>query len=278
MPLGGNTRILAHIGYPTATFRAPSIYNPYFEAAGIDACVVPMGVRAEDFAVSFPAILRFANVIGALVTMPHKIAVVEKLDEISAAVRIAGSCNAVRRLPGGGLAGDMFDGEGFVRGLARKGFAMAGASALIVGAGGVGSAVAASLAGRGAAKLSLVDPDRHAATRLAERLKAHYPAVRVGFGPAAPSEFDLAINASPLGMNDGDPLPFDVSNLDGRTLVADVVLKAEITPVLDAARARGCAIQTGLDMLYEQIPAYLEFFGLPATTADVLRAVSRPRP
>lgn len=278
MALGGNTRILAHIGYPTTTFRAPSIYNPYFEAVGIDACVVPMGVRAEDLATSFPAILRFANVLGALITMPHKIAVVGMLDEISTAVRIAGSCNAVRRLPDGRLAGDMFDGEGFVRGLARKGVAMNGTSALVVGAGGVGSAIAASLAGRGAARIILHDPDERAAARLIERLKDRYPAMRIEIGAADPEGVDIAINASPLGMNDGDSLPFDVSSLDARTLVADVVLKTEITPLLATAQARGCPVQTGLDMLYEQIPTYLEFFGLPTTTPDVLRALTRPRP
>ncbi|MFM7345385.1 MAG: shikimate dehydrogenase family protein [Tagaea sp.] len=278
MPLGGNTRILAHIGYPTATFRAPSIYNPYFEAAGIDACVVPMGVRAEDFALSFPAIFRFSNVMGALITMPHKIAVVDMLDEISTEARIAGACNAVKRLPDGRLAGDMFDGEGFVRGLERKGLRLTGVSASIAGAGGVGSAIAASLAGRGAARLSLFDPDARMAQRLAERLRDRYPALRAEIGPPDPRRHDIAVNASPLGMKDGDPLPFDVAALDPRTLVADVVLKAKITPLLAAAQARGCRVQTGLDMLYEQIPAYLEFFDLPATTPDVLRALTRPRP
>jgi shikimate dehydrogenase len=277
MALSGNTRILAHIGYPTTTFRAPSIYNPYFEAAGIDACVVPMGVRGEDFAASFPAILRFANAIGALITMPHKIAVVDMLDESSIAVRIAGSCNAVRRLPDGKLAGDMFDGEGFVRGLARKNVAMKSASALIAGAGGVGSAIAASLAGRGVARIVLSDPDPRAAARLAGRLTGHYPALAVKIGAPDPRGHDIAVNASPVGMNDGDPLPFDVAALDARTLVADVVLKTEITPLLAAAEAQGCTIQTGLDMLYEQIPGYLEFFGLPTTTPDVLRALSRRR-
>ncbi|MCM0020142.1 MAG: shikimate dehydrogenase, partial [Tagaea sp.] len=202
----------------------------------------------------------------------------DMLDEVSSAVRIAGSCNAVRRLPDGRLSGDMFDGEGFVRGLARKGAEMKGATAAIVGAGGVGSAIAASLAGRGLARVALYDPDAGAATRLASRLADHYPALRIEIAAPEARGVDIAINASPLGMNDGDPLPFDVSSLDARTLVADVVLKTEITPLLAVAQARGCAVQTGLDMLYEQIPAYLEFFGLPTTTPDVLRALTRPRP
>lgn len=278
MALNGNTRIFAHMGYPTTTFRAPSIYNPYFDAAGVDARVVPMGVRAEDFHTAFPVIMRFANVAGALITMPHKIAVVGMLDVVAPAVRVAGACNAVKRLSDGRLIGDMFDGEGFARGLARNGVTVAGASALIVGAGGVGSAIAASLAGHGVARIGLFDPNERATRSLGARLAAAYPDLRVELVRPDPHGYDIAINASPLGMQDGDEMPFPVDRLDARTAVADVVLKAEITPLLAAARARGCPIQTGLDMLFEQIPAYLEFFGLPTTTAEILRRHARITP
>ena len=67
----------------------------------------------------------------------------------------------------------------------------------------------------------------------------------------------------------------DVERIDPSTFVGEVVMKTEITPFLAAARARGCAFQVGTDMLFEQIPAYLEFFGLPTTTAENLRAVAR---
>jgi shikimate dehydrogenase len=278
MDIDGHTRILAHIGYPTGTFKAPSIYNPYFASIGVNACVVPMAVKAEDFAVAFPAILRMANVDGALITMPHKVAVAGMLASLSPAADIAGACNAVKRGTDGRLVGDMFDGEGFVRGLARKSRDVAGRGALVVGAGGVGSAIAASLAGRGLARLRLVDIDARSVDALAARLRRHYPALRIEAGAADPAGFDIAVNATPLGTNDGDPLPMDASGLDARTFVGEVVLARAITPLLAAAQARGCAIQIGLDMLYEQIPAYLEFFGLPTTTPDVLRAVSRPRP
>jgi shikimate dehydrogenase len=76
-------------------------------------------------------------------------------------------------------------------------------------------------------------------------------------------------------MKEGDPLPVDVSRLSSKSFVGEVVMKQEITPFLRAAQERGCRTQVGTDMLYEQIPAYLEFFGFPTTTAEELRAVSK---
>ena len=98
--IDGDTKLIAHIGYPTATFRAPLIYNPWFRRRGINAAVVPLGVRSEHFREAFPQICRFTNFHGALITMPHKVAVVDWLDEASAAVHVAGACNAVRRSAG----------------------------------------------------------------------------------------------------------------------------------------------------------------------------------
>ncbi len=115
--LNGDTRIIAHVGYPTTTFKSPMIYNPWFDKRGINAAVVPLGVKREDFARAFPEICRFTNFHGALITMPHKIAVIGLIDDASTAVKVAGSCNAVRRDDDGRLVGDMFDGEGFVRGV-----------------------------------------------------------------------------------------------------------------------------------------------------------------
>jgi shikimate dehydrogenase len=94
-------------------------------------------------------------------------------------------------------------------------------------------------------------------------------------GANDPVGHDLVVNATPLGMNEGDPLPLDVSRLSPDTFVGEVVMRAETTAFLAAAQARGCRTQVGTDMLYEQIPAYLEFFGLPTTTADVLRRVAQ---
>ena len=275
MLINGHTELLAHIGWPTHSFKAPMIYNPYFESIGVNAIVVPMGCKPENFEPVLRSVFQLENVRGALITMPHKVSVVELCDEVTPTVKVAGSCNAVKRLPDGRLAGDMFDGEGFVRGLQRKGLQLRGARALVVGSGGVGSAIAASLAQAGVGELALFDVQAETADALAGRLQTHFPAVPVRTGSRDPAGFGLVVNATPLGMNPGDPLPVDVQRLDAGCFVGEVVMKTETTAFLAAAQARGCRIQVGTDMLFEMIPAYLEFFGYPGTTAETLRSVAR---
>lgn len=168
----------------------------------------------------------------------------------------------------------MFDGEGFVRGLRRKGVLLTGASALVVGCGGVGLAIAASLAAAGVARLALFDVSAASAEALRGRLIKHYRSLEVATGSNDPAGFDVVVNGTPMGMNQGDAMPMDVSRLDPSTFVGEVVMKSEMIAFLAAAKARGCAVQIGTDILFEQIPAYLEFFGYPSTTAQELREVA----
>lgn len=267
----GHTRIIAHLGVPTESFRSPMIYNPWFAVSGTDAVVVPMGCDAEDFAAFLRPLTRLRNFAGALITMPHKITVVEMLDEASPAVQICGACNALRLSGDGALIGDMFDGEGFVRGVIAKGRVVRGYTALVVGAGGVGSAIAASLAQAGVAHLGLSDADPDRAEQLAARIAMHFPDTHITTGSNDPHGWDIVTNATPLGMRPDDPMPFDPDRLSAETLVGEVVLSVAHTPLLRAAAARGCQVQIGTDMLFEQIPAYLEFFELPVATPDQLR-------
>jgi shikimate dehydrogenase len=234
-----------------------------------------MGCGADDYPQFLRLLFRLSNIHGALVTMPHKVATLGLVDAASDTARIAGACNAVRLEADGTLAGDMFDGEGFVRGVRRKGLELSGIRALVVGCGGVGSAIAASLAAAGVGQLAICDANPQLAAQLAARLLRHAPKVDLRVGENDPAGVDLAVNATPLGMSPGDPLPFDVARLDARTFVGEVVLLPETTPLLAAARARGCRTQVGLDMLFEQIPAYLEFFGFPVATPEMLRKLAR---
>jgi len=274
MIINGNTELIAHIGFPTHAFKAPMIYNPWFERCKVNAVVVPMGCRPEDFPIFLRSLFKLSNIRGALITMPHKIMTVGLLDEVSPTAAIAGSCNAVRLSPEGKLQGDMFDGEGFVRGLLRKGCVLQGARVLVVGCGGVGSAIAASLTAAGISAIALFDPFEASQSGLAQRLQKHYPVLEVSTGSNDPAGFDVVVNATPMGMNVGDPMPMDVSRIAPQTFVGEVVMKSEMTAFLDAAKARGCRFQIGTDMLFEQIPAYLEYFGLPSTTPEELRAVA----
>ena len=273
--ISGTTQLIAHLGYPTESFKAPMIYNPWFEKQGIDAVVVPMGVKPGDYAGTLAALARVTNLKGALVTMPHKVTTLSLADEITPTARIAGACNALLLRPDGTWLGDQFDGAGFVRGLLRKGRTLRGARVIVSGAGGVGSAIAASLAAEGVAHISLYDTCAASVEGLAERLRTHYPQLVVQTGSNDPAGFDVVVNATPLGMKEGDPLPFDVTRIDPAAMVGEVVMKTEYTPLLQAALAKGCGVQVGTDMLFEMIPAYLEFFGYGTATADELRAVAQ---
>jgi shikimate dehydrogenase len=271
----GKTKIIAHLGYPTEPFKAPMIYNPWFDAKGIDVAVVPLGLTFEDYPEVLRPLFRVTNMHGALVTMPNKVTTARLVDELTTTAKIAGAANAILKRADGSLLGDMFDGEGFVRGVARKGRRIKGAGALVVGSGGVGSAIAASLAAAGVAALGLYDVAPAAALSLADRIAAHYPALKLATGSANPEGYDIVVNATPIGMNEGDPLPIDVEAISPSAFVGEVVMREEFTPLLRAAKAKGCQVQVGADMLFEMIPAYVEFFGFGATTPEELRKYAK---
>jgi shikimate dehydrogenase len=273
--IDGRTQLIAHIGYPTETFKSPMIYNPFFAARRINAVVVPMGCKAEDYPTFLKLVFRLSNVCGALITMPHKVTTLALVEEASVSAKIAGACNAVKVDQSGRMIGDMFDGEGFVRGVQRKGRRITGASLFVAGCGGVGSAIAASMARAGIARLGLHDVSAQAMDALVKRLRLHYPDLEVIAGSSDPAGYDIVANATPLGMKKGDPLPINIERIASSTLVGEVVLQEEITPFLAAARAKGCEVQLAIDMLFEQIPAYLEFLGFGTAAPDELRQLAQ---
>jgi shikimate dehydrogenase len=149
-------------------------------------------------------------------------------------------------------------------------------AALVVGCGGVGSAIAVSLAGRGIANLGLVDIDSGVTAALADRIAARFPNVRVrcfAAGQADESEYDLLVNGTPLGMNAGDAMPFSIANAKASAVVADCGMKTEETELLRLATARGLRVQKGKEMLFEQAPLYMDRFGWPGSTAAEFRAL-----
>ena len=281
--ISGKTTLIAHIGFPTEAFKAPMIYNPWFDRHGIDAAVIPMGVRPEDYATSLMAIFRMSNVRGALVTMPHKVVTNSLVDELTPTARIAGASNAILLRPDGTLLGDQFDGAGFVRGVQRKGLDLAGKRVLVSGNGGVGSAIAASLAAAGVARMALFDDHAVASQALAGRLREHYPRLEIGIGSNDPAGFDLIVNCTSLGLKPDDPLPFDPARVDAGAAVVDILMTREPTPLLRACRARGLKAEAGFEMLVQQVPEYLRFFGFDSLTEslrsnlDPVRAMLYPK-
>jgi shikimate dehydrogenase len=207
------------------------------------------------------AITTQRNVDGLIVTVPHKFAVLPLCAAVTPRARSIGAVNVMRRdaSASGGWLGDMCDGEGHVQGLRAAGCEPRGLRALLVGAGGAGSAIAHALVDAGVASLALHEADTLRREALAARLRA-YGRVPVSVGSADPSGYDLVINATPMGMKPDDPLPVDVSRLASTTFVSDVVTQPAVPALIAAARERGCRTLTGIGMFEAVRDCMVDFY------------------
>lgn len=262
LPLSGETRLHVIIGDPIAQAGSPRLFNQTFRRRGAGAVLVPLHVRPEHLSQALAALRHFGNVDGIVVTVPHKIAVMELIDEVRDCGRRIGAVNAIRRLPDGRLVGDNFDGKGCIRGLSAAGHGIQGKSVLIVGGGGAGRAVAHAMADEGPSRLRLFDIDSTRQAELVASLAQAHPGLVVEVGAADPQGFDVVVNCTPLGMQASDPYPVDPERISPSALVVDVILKPAISPLLEAAAKRGCATQPGIRMLEGQVEAICDFFGV----------------
>jgi len=277
MQITGNTRVYFVIADPIGQVRAPELFNHAFRQAGIDVVLVPLQVAAGQFETTVRALFQAPNVDGVFLSIPHKPAGLAVADRCSELAQAAGAVNALRRGADGLLEGELFDGLGFIKALERAGIVYAGKRVLLIGAGGAAAAVSVALARRGVQEIAIFDPAGERAARLAARLEQHCGVLARTTAHNDPAGYALVVNASPLGMNQTDPLPFDAARLDAGAAVFDVLMKNQPTPLLQAARARGLAAEPGFEMLIQQAPLYLRFFGLDAAAASVEQDASRLR-
>ncbi|WP_431097481.1 shikimate dehydrogenase family protein [Polaromonas aquatica] len=273
----GNTDVYLIPGDPVGQVRAPEVFNLIFKVLGIDAVLVPVHVVAANVRAFVEAAFLARNIKGMLLTIPHKAGVVSLLSHCNDAGRVAGAVNGIRRTAGGELEGALFDGKGFVLSLDYFGVAYAGKRVLILGAGGAAAAITASLAMAGIlspATISLYDPAPGKAQMLADQITVAAALTTesiMAVGSSDPSNYDVVVNASPLGLRADDPLPCDVSRMEPHAAVMDILMKNQPTPLVRAARARGLVAQPGFEMLIQQLPDYLDFFGHAAAAQAVRR-------
>ncbi len=268
------------MGWPVRHSLSPAILNAAFAAAGVDwvyvAFEVPDG-RGGDAV----AAMRALGLGGLSVTMPHKAAVHDAVDERTPVAADLGAVNCVFRR-GDRLVGDNTDGAGFLDALRiDQGIDVADRRCTVIGAGGAGRAVARALGRAGAADVAVVnrspDPAARAATLAGER-------GRVGTA-ADVATSDLVVNATPIGMGGppadapGEPrgpLPVDPAGLHAGQVVIDLIYHPEVTPLLAAARERGAVAVNGLGMLVHQAAHALHrWTGQPAPVDAMTDATRR---
>jgi shikimate dehydrogenase len=263
--INGATLIIAIIGSPIAQVKSPENFNAHFARSGDNVVMIPVGL-GRDGLDSFVATVRnWKNLEGFVVTIPYKHEIACGLDSVTERGAMLGAVNVVRREIDGTLRGDMVDGLGCLAAARSHGFDPAGKHAFVAGAGGAGSAIAYGLCEAGAAQLYLADIDTVRLDRLASLLSGRFLGTTVKVETPEMGSLDFVVNATPLGMKRTDPLPLGadlVARLAPTALVADVVTSPAVTPFLETARARGCAVQEGPEMARGQMELLGRFLGV----------------
>ncbi|MDE3231730.1 MAG: ThiF family adenylyltransferase [Pseudomonadota bacterium] len=254
----GATRVYTIVGDPIAQVKSPYGVTQAFESQGRDAICVPAHVTPADLSAWWAGTQLARNIDGLIVTVPHKFACTAFCDELSERAAFLGTVNTVRRNAQGRWQGDMFDGLGYVRAMEKNGCILPGKRALLVGAGGAGSAIAHSLVLAGVSELAIHDPDAQRRQSLIERLNS-LKLGKVTQGNADPSGFDIAVNATPIGMKASDPTPIDVDKIHADMFVGCVITAPAITPLIAGARAKGCKTVTGADMFAQVRELMVQF-------------------
>jgi shikimate dehydrogenase len=262
MTITGRTRVFYIIGDPVAQVRAPEVYNHLFGRYGVDAVVVPLKLPAAALAGFLRHGMAAENIGGFWATIPHKAALFEQLKPTDPVAVVAGAVNAVRRHADGHLEAALFDGIGFVKGLDHFGISVEGRRVLVVGAGGGGHAVAAAIAQRKPSVLGVYNRTRERAQALVQRLAPMIGAAAKVAASNDPAGYDVVVNCTSQGLKPDDALPFDPARVDRATAVVDIIMSREPTPLLRESRARGLHAEAGFEMLVQQVPEFLRFFGL----------------
>jgi shikimate dehydrogenase len=255
----GSTRVFLILGDPVAQVKAPTVYNTLFQRHGIDAVLVPLKLPAAALPGFLEHGMAAENIGGFWATIPHKVALYEALQPTDPVAVVAGAVNAV------------------IKGLDHFGIAVTGKKVMVVGAGGGGRAVAAAIAQRGPALLAVANRGAQRAVALVQRLQPLIgDAARVA-ASADPAGYDLVVNCTSQGLKPDDPLPFDPARVDAGAAVVDIIMTREPTPLLQACAARGVQAHPGFEMLVQQIPEYLRFFGLPEIAQTLQEDMSEVR-
>lgn len=266
MNITGRTKITGLFGYPVDHSLSPSMHNAAFEHLGMDYCYLPFPVHPNFLSRAVDAI-RALNMIGVNVTVPHKESVIPLLDSINEEASFIGAVNTIVN-SNGRLTGYNTDGRGFMRSLSENHITAENKKILVVGAGGASRAISYYLSEK-ADKLYLSDIDKNRLERLVSDLSRIRTNVSGLKQIESINEFEIIINATPVGVKKGDPFPFDVSALTSAQTVCDLIYKK--TPLLEYASKKGCRAIDGSGMLLWQGIFAFELWTNISPPVDIMR-------
>jgi len=280
--ISGTTTMVGLMGWPVSHSVSPEMHNAAFDALGLNWRYAPLPVAPEPPGNVGAAVrgLPALGMRGANVTIPHKHAVMEHLDQLSAAATAIGAVNTISVLEDGSLLGDNTDAPGFIADLRDHGVDPAGLHALVLGAGGSAWAIVFGLANAGAAGITIINRTHARAEALVSHLQPHCPDCRLEARafprdlPAAAYQADLIVNCTSLGMTPNvDGLPWDESiPFRPDQVVYDLVYNPPETRLLKLASDANARAIGGLGMLAWQGAIAWEIWTHQSPPVDVMRA------
>jgi shikimate dehydrogenase len=261
----GETRFVGLIGDPVFHIRSPEFYNPRLARLGANVLLIPLHVPTDRFETTIPGLQQVGNFAGLIFTAPFKERAASFADEILPSGIQVGAINAMRPGQDERWTADIFDGIGLIRALETMDASPTGKRILLLGAGGAGRAIALSLARAGSSAVTLFDRNPGKVSRLATDIARFYPACTVATPQAVAADgHDIVINATPVGMAQGDGLPTPLGPFDPACVVFDIVPKPDVTPLMAHAAKAGCRVGGGRLMIDGQADAVLDFLGFGA--------------
>lgn len=256
--LNGRTRLFPLLGDPIIYARSPDWLSKHMAERGMNMISLPLEVPEGKLEVVLAGLAATTNVDGFSLTMPHKISGYPYCATHSEVSQLLGVVAAARRNKDGTWHGHTTDGDAFVKAQIDNGARIRDARVLVLGCGGAGSAIAISMLEAGAREVVVHDADPARAERLVSLLRDKH-GKRIEAGSSDPRGFDVISNATPMGMEEGDPLPLDTSLLSASMFVGDVVAGHEETPLIKAAREAGCRTADGDAMVVAVLDVMCDF-------------------
>ena len=251
------------IGNPISHSLSPKLHSFWLERYGLDGSYTALQVTEQDLEKTLRA-LPAQGFVGANITLPHKVSVLQIADQITDRATLVGAANTLIFKEDGRIFADNTDGYGFISNL-RQGapdWDAKSGPAMILGAGGAARAIIVALADAGAPEIILTNRTRANAEALRADFGSRIRVVDWVQASAALPEAHVLINTTSLGMKGGPEFKMSLDNLRPETVVTDIVYNPLRTPFLDAAEAAGCLTVDGLGMLLHQgVPGFERWFG-----------------
>jgi shikimate dehydrogenase len=266
--IDGKTRVAVHLAYPADHVKTPAIFNRRCHARRLNAVLVPWQVKPADLSATIEGLRCCENLAGLVVTVPHKIAAAARCDRLQGTASLIGVVNVARLDADGALVGENFDGAGFLSGLRREGIEPKGMRVLLLGAGGAATAIAGSLLGAGVGQLHIANRTLAKAQMLAQRMGSEASGI-ISAVVEPKRRYDMIVNATSLGMRQGDKLPVDADLIDANTLVAETIMQPAVTPLMREAGKRGARIHHGKHMIMSQIDLLIDFLFEPGAAQQL---------